>query len=678
MAQKRLVKQHLFLITVLVLCLLQTHMTVYAADTLRVAYKSNNPYYAYEDSGGKTVGLQVDIMNALVREMKLDTVEYYPMSDINSCITALEAGKVDAILGFPVFFDGNTSNILISTEITTIDLCMMAMTETAEQIRSGELKNYAAVFEHNANNYMIVANMDTSLYYVAGSQREVLDTLMSDKAQVMVCDENCITALLKERGLEDSFSVIRNNVNTVGYSIAVRKGDDSLLRAINEGVFRIRMDGQYENILDRWVEKERTVDMQKLIRRIAVATGIFVAAASVYLFFNWRMRRLLQKRVTEVTGELEVSIQHLKHERNLRNQIIEHDPNIIISCDMSEKVLLMNEAARRLAAVSGGENEGKSEGKTLWEIAAVGRIVSAALRQENLLKLSPMENILVTDQKESRQKRSYRCSIVKTHFSEIGTGFLITIADVTEEENRKQERIEQEKSMALSRLVAGIAHEIKNPLTGIQNFADLIKTEKDNPRFWDYFGQYVPVEISRISRLIEGLMNYARPAKAVKEQAEVAQLIDESMYLMNTAIRHAKITLHKSVSKGLWIYVGRDQIKQVLINIVLNSMEAVEKRRLAEQAPDVDAVLPEYTISISAFCDQNDVCIEIADEGGGMSEEELQSCMDPFYTTKDHGTGLGLAISKQFVQENGGTMHIDSIPGKGTTITLRFKGEQHE
>lgn len=296
----------LLLITIVTLCGIYPSLMPYAGNSLKVAYKSNNPYYAYEDADGNTVGLQVDIMNALAREMKLSAVEYYPMNDINSCIAALEAGKVDAILGFPVFFDGDTSNILISTEITTIDLCMMATKENAEKIRSGELTNYAAVFEHNTNNYMIVANMDNRFYYVIGSQREVLDTVLSGKAQVMVCDEGCISMLLKEQGMEDAFTVMRNNVNTVGYSVAVRKGDDSLLRTINEGIFRIRMDGQYEYILEQWIEKDRIVDMQKLFRNIAIIMCIFLIVASVYLFFNQRMRRLLQQRVTEVTGELEI------------------------------------------------------------------------------------------------------------------------------------------------------------------------------------------------------------------------------------------------------------------------------------------------------------------------------------------------------------------------------------
>lgn len=679
MTRKMFKRISLPLTIILVLCGIYPPMLPLAGDSLKVAYKSNNPYYAYQDASGNTVGLQVDIMNALVREMKLAAVEYYPMNDINSCIEALEAGKVDAILGFPVFFDGDTSNILISTEITTIDLCMMATKENAEQIHSGELKNYAAVFEHNTNNYMIVANMDNSLYYVSGSQSEVLDTMLSGKAQVMVCDEDCISMLLKEQGLENAFTVIRNNVNTVGYSVAVRKGDDSLLRTINEGIFRIRMDGQYENILEQWIEKDRTVDMQQLFRNIVIIMGVFLIIASVYLFFNRRMRRLLQQRVTEVTGELEINIQHLKHERNLRNQVIEHDPNSIILCDMIERVLLMNAAARHLTEYFGQEDGGNFDGESLWKIPGVGRIVSSALKAEKACRICAMEHVLVTEQQGGKQKRSYRCSIVRTHFSEIGTGYLITIADVTEEENRKQERIEQEKSMALSRLVAGIAHEIKNPLTGIQNFADLIKTEKDNPEFWDYFETYVPIEISRISRLIEGLMNYSRPAKAVRETAEVAVLIDESMYLMNTAVRHARIGLQKSVPEGLWIYAGKDQIKQVLINIVLNSMEAIEKKRLTKgvASAETEAVPEESIISIQAYLDQNDVCIEIADEGGGMTEEELKSCMDPFYTTKDHGTGLGLAISRQFVQENGGTMHIDSTPGSGTTITLQFRQDEN-
>lgn len=669
MKDKKLLRAYLCAFAVVIACLFFNEPVYAAGDTLKIAYKTNSPYYVYETEDGESAGLYIDLMNAIAEEMDLKHVEYYPMPDMKACIEALESGKAEAILGFPVYYDGDTSNILISSEINTINLSMMAKAENAEKIRNGKRNQYTAIFEHNVNNYMMVSNMNAGIYYVAGSQRAVLDALLEGQADVMVCDKDCVSWIMKSQGLEEELAVIRSNVGTVGYSVAVQKGNDSLLRAVNEGIFRIRMTGKYEEIAGNWIEKEQVIDIQKYMRIAAAAAAVFLAVVGTYLFFNRRVRIFLEKRVMEMTAELEKTIQNLKQERNLRNQIIEYDPSIIVLCDKDENVVLMNAAARRIAEAFRED----VEGKPLKELNVIGKMVDAVREQEQCPELCTVDHVLFVYPKDQRYKRKYRCSIAETNIGEMGMGYLIRFSDVTEEEKQKQELIESEKSAAVLRLVAGIAHEIKNPLTGIQNFADLIKTEKDNEQFWVYFEQYVPSEISRISRLIESLLNYARPEKGKKERTEVAGLVEESLYLMNTAVSNAGIELHVSAADELFIYAGRDQMKQILINLVLNSLEAVVKRKQQERIEECP-----YGISVTAYEKNSYVYIEISDEGIGMSEEDIQNCMDPFYTTKEFGTGLGLAVSRQFVQENGGTIHIESAEGAGTTIRLRFRSEKHE
>lgn len=664
-----------YAVWLIILCAVFSYVdAAFAGDTLRVAYRANNPYYSYIDKNGDAAGLQVDIMDAIADEMDASKLEYYPMEDISGCLAALESGEVDAILGFPVFYDGDTANIMVSTEITTIDLCMMATNEIVEQIQSGQKSQIRAVFEHNVNNYMNVSSMGANLYYVAGNQQEVLNTVLWGKAEVMLCDEDCMAALLAEKGLEEEFGVVRSNVATVGYSVAVRKSDDSLLRAVNDGIYKIRMSGQYETILRRWAKDDAQVDLRKLISYIVVAAVILVAVALTYFYFSLKVRSLLKRKVKEMTAELEHNIQQLKYEGELRNQIIERTPSVMILCDTLERVILMNAAARDLSGLSSDEGVGL----TVSQIPVIGKLFQLVQAKARMNRIDCVDDVLVTCRQEGGEKRKYRCSVTSTHISssrvsELENGYLLIISDVTKEETKKQALIEKEKSTALSRLVAGIAHEVKNPLTGIQNFADLIKTERDNPKFWDYFAEFVPTEISRISKLIESLMNYARPAKGIKMETDVAQLVDECMYLVNTAVVSSQIQLDIAVPRGLLIYVDRDQIKQVMINIMLNSLEAVEKHR--HGCGDSEKL---YQIGISAWRESGRVCLQFSDDGGGMSEDDLQSCMDPFFTTKEQGTGLGLAISRQFVQENGGTMDIDSVKDNGTTITLHFREVKHE
>ena len=631
--------------------------------TLKVAYEQNNPYYAYENEEGATVGLQIDIMNAIAEEMGIREIDYLPYSNMEDCIFAMEAGEVDVVLGFPMLYDGDTSNIMTSSEIHTVDLSLLAPREIASQIHSGELTSYTAVFEHNINNYKIVSNLGARLYFVVGTQEELVESVLSGKAQAMVCDENCVAAILKARDQEDAFETIRSNITTVGYAIAVRKGADTLLRSINDGIIKIRMSGQYEIILRRW--NKQTIDVDNLIKNIIVAASVVSVIAIAYLLFSWRLRRVLKLKIAEVTEELDDRLQQLQQESHLRNQIIEYAPNMMLLCDADQNTILMNAAARKLTGCNGTQ-------LPVQQLPVIGELVQAALQMAHLERIGTIEDVVIGYRRGKDENRSYRCTIIETHLGNSGSGFLLIISDITAEEAKKQEMIEKEKSVALSRLVAGIAHEVKNPLTGIQNFADMIISERENPQFWNYFAEFVPKEIGRISKLIESLMNYARPAKGVKTPTEVAPLIRESMYLLNTTATSC-VCVNAELEEGMWIYVEQDRIKQVLINILLNSLEAVEMRNKLENEPG-----KQYQISISAYKQSGEVFIRVEDQGDGMSEEDLQFCMDPFYTTKEKGTGLGLAISRQFVQENGGSMLIDSIKNEGTTIVLRFREMNHE
>lgn len=657
----------LFLIALL---LLQTRAwCIPSTDVLKVAVRVDNPYYAYENESGEVTGLEIDILNAIAKEIGYDRVEYCPMNDIHHCLDSLKNREVHAVLGLPSFYDGDVSNISTSSEIITTDLCMMAKNEIIEAINSNGTEKYIAAFEHNTNNYAIVANLGASLYYIAGSQEEVLDMVLSDKAQVMICDGNCMSSLLSERGLEEEFGVVRSNISTVGYTIALRKGDNALLRDINEGILKVHIDGKYEEILSHYVKASREVDIQKIIKRFILIVVAISFVALVYFFLSWRVRGILKQKVSDMTEELEKNLQQLQYESGLRNQIIEHSPNIMVLCDSDGNVVLMNSAAKKIIGFSDYDCTQKS----VYALPIIGDLVASLIKTAGFASLHCTDDFLIPYRVDSLSKRSYRCNIANVYLHNSQDGFLITASDVTKEENKKQEIIEQEKSTALSRLVAGIAHEIKNPLAGIQNFADLIKTEKENQQFWDYFSEYVPIEISRISRLIESLMDYAKPSKGTKTCAEVKPLINECTYLISTAARSANISLEIDIQEDMWIYVVRDQIKQVIINIIVNSMEAVERFRANTDDSD-----PNRGIRIQAYRDADRVKINISDNGEGMSEEALRNCMDPFFTTKERGTGLGLAISRQFVQENGGTMSIGSEVNKGTTITLTFKEDKHE
>ncbi|MGO4889581.1 transporter substrate-binding domain-containing protein [Anaerobacillus sp. MEB173] len=234
---------------------------------------------------------------------------------------------------------------------------------------------------------------------------------------------------------------------------------------------------------------------------------------------------------------------------------------------------------------------------------------------------------------------------------------------MVEERRLREQIIEQEKSRALSRIVAGIAHEIRNPLTSIKTFVELLPRKYNNERFQKEMNTLVPKEIDRLNQLIEGLINYAKPQKINREPVNLDTLLQEILLLFTTAINNKGYEIKSKIDPNCSIEVDRNQLKQVIINLIINAVDAMDEKQSQEL----------LQITINAYQKAENVYIEVIDEGVGMTSEVLHNVFEPFYTTKAKGTGLGLSIAKQFVQENGGRFTIESEQGAGTIVTLIFE-----
>ena len=164
-----------------------------------------------------------------------------------------------------------------------------------------------------------------------------------------------------------------------------------------------------------------------------------------------------------------------------------------------------------------------------------------------------------------------------------------------------------------------------------------MREQGSDPEFQESFARYVPQEVERINRLVESLIHYAKPSKGIKERVDVRQLIQECVYPIRASVKNKRFTFQCSCDIQASILIDQDKAKQALLNLLLNSMEAVGER--LEHQPGVQPV-----ISVSAACQDGWVHICVRDEGVGMDEEGIRNCTEPFYTTKAKGTGLGLSL----------------------------------
>jgi two-component system NtrC family sensor kinase len=219
---------------------------------------------------------------------------------------------------------------------------------------------------------------------------------------------------------------------------------------------------------------------------------------------------------------------------------------------------------------------------------------------------------------------------------------------------------------SLGTLIASLAHEIRNPLVSIKTFTQLLPERIEDEEFRNYFLKVASGEIDRLTGLINELLGFARPSEPRLEGEDVNALIDKMEILVATEARKKNVTLAKNYAQDLpQIRVDAEQLKQVLLNILLNAIQAIkgegkiwiETRRV--QVPIEDRVEP-FTQ------------IEVRDTGVGIPKENLERIFDPFFSTRTEGSGLGLAISHQIIHDHGGFISVESEIGKGTSFKVHL------
>ena len=222
---------------------------------------------------------------------------------------------------------------------------------------------------------------------------------------------------------------------------------------------------------------------------------------------------------------------------------------------------------------------------------------------------------------------------------------------------------------SLETIAGGFAHEIRNPMTSIKTFIQLAPERKDDPEFISEFSKVVNEDVDRIERLIQEILDYARYMAPKLTEEDLNEIVSSCLYFVAVKTDSMSIALEKNLARDLpRMMLDRQQIKQVLLNLLLNAMEAMV---------ETGGRLTVRTHRLMKPSGDEWVQVEVADTGSGISEVSLEHIFDPFYTTKhqsgEHeGTGLGLTIVHQIVQEHRGWIHVESVVGSGTTFFVNL------
>jgi two-component system, sporulation sensor kinase E len=240
--------------------------------------------------------------------------------------------------------------------------------------------------------------------------------------------------------------------------------------------------------------------------------------------------------------------------------------------------------------------------------------------------------------------------------------FIVVLNDVTEQRLLSEQVNRTERLAALGELAAGLAHEIKNPLTSIQGFVQLLPERGDDPEFLEKTSDVIGRESRRLNALVDNLVSFAKPQVGSRSSFRLNRVLDDVEMLVQKQLEKNDIDYSIDVPDSMTVFGDEQKLKQVIMNLTLNA---------------VDAMSEGGTLTLSARTDDNEFTrITVEDTGEGMQEDQLEQVFNPFYTTKEEGTGLGLAISHRIVEEHGGTIDFDSEPGSGTRVDVSMPPEK--
>jgi signal transduction histidine kinase len=232
------------------------------------------------------------------------------------------------------------------------------------------------------------------------------------------------------------------------------------------------------------------------------------------------------------------------------------------------------------------------------------------------------------------------------------------IDDISEQRAIERHLQREEKQLLLDTLVGGIAHELNNKLTPVMGFAQLLELEVGARGL--VYTQYIGKSVQEAANIIRQLLQLSKPETGQPEVLNLGRVLEESLLMLKFQLREARVRLElPECPAAAVVFADPSQVKQVLMNLVINAVHAMAGR-------------PEPKLTITLGRKSGFGCIEVTDNGVGMSPQIMERIFDPFFTTKqpDKGSGLGLSICYSLVHQQGGKISVDSKPGVGASFTV--------
>lgn len=327
------------------------------------------------------------------------------------------------------------------------------------------------------------------------------------------------------------------------------------------------------------------------------------------------------------------------------DHLMEHMPAGLIAVNGEGKIILFNKMAEVITGKKAFQVTGKPVKEALPPLFAdfFGRNREGSSEEAEFMP---------------EQEKKFFLEVTSSSWNDgHETGKMLLFRDVTEMRKLHEEIARNRQLAALGNLAAGIAHEIRNPLSSIKGFATYFRDRYREIPGDAQIAELMISEVDRLNRVIAQLLDLARTPRIRKRNADLKKLIEESLRLIEERLKGKNISVNLDLEEGISAFIDPDHIRQVFLNLFLNA---------------IDALSDGGTITVSGQSNEKGITVIVKDTGSGIRKENLHRVFDPYFTTKPTGVGLGLAIVSRIMESHGGSVHLKSEEGKGTSVFLHF------
>lgn len=364
--------------------------------------------------------------------------------------------------------------------------------------------------------------------------------------------------------------------------------------------------------------------------------------------------KLLQRVERLEPDEIQRYLVRLAEQKGFLETIFNTLQEAIVVLDAEGRIEYWNRAACRLLSIP-------EEGAAKVPLARYLRGVP----WEELLQQKSVSRKLEVDYPERRTLRFYLLP-AKAESGETGGWGEVYVAifqDVTAEESAARQNLEVERFEALRLLAAGVAHELGNPMNSLDIHLQLMRRELKKLPEKQAAGLRESVEVAqreieRLDAIIRQFLQAVRPTLPKLEPGQVEQVVEETLQLVGPELADRDILVERDWAGRLpEVLMDRDQIKQVVYNLIKNAMQAIAGAGL---------------LRVTIRADDTWVEVAVTDNGRGIARDDLPHVLEPYFTTKKEGSGLGLMIVQRIVRDHGGELELESEEGRGTTVRVKL------